>query len=230
MNVKMLALCAAMGFGVTAVAASFSGEMMHTRASAVAAPTKITGDYVEARTASVFAGACHFNGEYVTVGKDAVMAWDFSAGSYHGVDLKGVKAVAAVTSEENLDDATAAHKTELAIDPSASMAQVSALKALLAEKCGKELGTITAVRREPVNFVHGENGYAVQAGDFAQMVVDYRADDSCCKQPNSVWYTPLSPLDHRKVGYTEIAGVKGTVSDPWERRGEDSAFYGAFTF
>ncbi len=36
----------------------------------------LTGDYVEARTASVFAGACHFNGEVVTTGRDAVMAWN----------------------------------------------------------------------------------------------------------------------------------------------------------
>ena len=197
---------------------------------AVVPATKITGDYVEARTASVLAGACHFNGEYVTVGKNAVMAWNFTGGSYNGVDLRGVKAVAAVSSEENLDDARAAHKSELAIDPSASAAQVSALRGLLAAKCGTELGTISAVRREPVNFVHAENGYEVEAGNFAQMIVDYRADDTCCTQPNTVWYKPLSPLDHRKVGYTEIAGVKGTIADPWERRGEDSAFYGAFTF
>ena len=37
--------------------------------------TKIAGDYVEARTASVFAGACHYNGELVTTGRDAIMAW-----------------------------------------------------------------------------------------------------------------------------------------------------------
>ena len=40
----------------------------------------LAGDYVEARTASVFCGACHFNGEYMSTGNDAVAAWHFTSG------------------------------------------------------------------------------------------------------------------------------------------------------
>ena len=32
------------------------------------------GTYVEARTASVFAGACHYNSELVTAGREALLA------------------------------------------------------------------------------------------------------------------------------------------------------------
>ena len=49
--------------------------------------TNIKGDYVEVRTASVFAGACHFNGEVVTAGREAIMAWSFSAGTWNGTNL-----------------------------------------------------------------------------------------------------------------------------------------------
>jgi hypothetical protein len=49
-------------------------------------------------------------------------------------------------------------------------------------------------------------------------------------QANLVWYTPLSPLDHRKVGFTDTASYSGTVGDHWERHGENSAFYGSFTY
>jgi hypothetical protein len=45
--------------------------------SSPVASSKITGDYIEARTAAVFAGACHYNGELVTTGHDAIMAWNF---------------------------------------------------------------------------------------------------------------------------------------------------------
>lgn len=45
-----------------------------TRPPSPAASTRIVGDYVEARTASVFAGACHYNGELVTTGHEAVAA------------------------------------------------------------------------------------------------------------------------------------------------------------
>ena len=49
----------------------------------------LRGDYVEVRTASVFAGACHYNGEVVTTGRDAMMAWNVTSGKWQGVDLSG---------------------------------------------------------------------------------------------------------------------------------------------
>jgi hypothetical protein len=201
-------------------------------ASPVLAPadTKITGDYVEARTASVFAGPCHYNGELVTTGRDAVMAWSFSNGTFHGTNLSGVRVMAAVTSPENLGDTTAAKRSELIIDPSASDAQVAAVSALLKEKIGAELGMVEKISRAPVSFTHNSDGYTVQGTGFAAMSVQPMPDDSCCVQANLVWYEPLSPLDHRKVGFTDAASYHGTIADRWERHGENSAFYGSFTF
>src|SRR5271168_3400306 len=85
--------------------------------SSALAPPPLAGDYVEARTASVFAGPCHFNGEVVTTGRDAVMAWRFNT---------GVRVMAAVSSEANLSDQTASRKCEIIIDGSASKAQADA--------------------------------------------------------------------------------------------------------
>src|SRR2546421_9883587 len=73
---------------------------------------KITGDYVEARTASVFAGACHYNGELVTTGRDAILAWSFTSGLCNGADLTGLRAMAAVTCDQSLGYDHAARKTE----------------------------------------------------------------------------------------------------------------------
>jgi len=110
---------------------------------------KIAGDYVEARTASVFAGACHYNGELVTTGRDAVMAWSFTAGTFNGVDLAGAKAMAAVTSDANLSQ-DAAKKVELVIDSRLSEAQAKAVEGLLREKVAA-LGKVVAVRPAPVD-------------------------------------------------------------------------------
>src|SRR5882724_6919374 len=66
--------------------------------------TAIKGDYVEVRTASVFAGACHFNGEVVTAGRVAIMAWSFASGSWNGTSLTGVRVIAVVNSDENLSN------------------------------------------------------------------------------------------------------------------------------
>jgi len=82
----------------------------------------ITGDYVEARTASVFAGACHYNGELVTTGRDAIAAWSFTSGSWNGTDLTGVKAAAAITANDNLGQADAVRKVELVVDTHATEA------------------------------------------------------------------------------------------------------------
>jgi hypothetical protein len=194
-----------------------------------AASTPVTGEYVEARTASVFAGACHYNGELDTTGRDAVMAWSITSGSFNGVDLSGVRAVAAVTASENLSYEKVPHRTDLTIDAPSDQ-QAAALADLLRSRCGNELGTIAAIHRAPVAFSHGADGYTVESKGFATLQVEYRADNSCCIQPNLVWYAPMTPLQQRKVGYTDLASYSGSVADHWQRRGEDSAFYGSFTF
>jgi hypothetical protein len=200
-------------------------------ASAAAPAKKITGDYVEVRTASVFAGACHYNGELVTTGRDAVMAISFTAGSWNNTSLAGVRAVAAVTSDANLGQENATRKVELTIDSKATEAQATALTALLKEKCKATLGEITSVRRAPVSFIHKGSDYAVKADGIATLDVQPMPNNECCAQPHLVWYQPLVPLTNRKVGYTQSAAyLAGTVGEPWQREGENSAFYGSFSF
>ncbi len=229
MKIKVLPIVALTAcVATTAAATTLSSRFFKSAASA--ATSKIAGDYVEARTASVMAGACHYNGEFVTTGNDAIMAWSFSSGSYDGADLTGLRAVAEVTSASNLGDDSSAHKSELTVDSSASERQVSALRDLLQTKCGTQLGPIVAVHRAPITFVHNDDGYLVNAAGFAAMSVQSLPDDSCCKQPNLVWYSPLSPVVHRKVGFTETASYKGTIAEPWQRAEENSAFYGAIDF
>src|SRR5260370_7828290 len=53
--------------------------------------SSVKGDYVEARTASVFAGACHFNGEVVTTGQDALMAWNIQSAPSNTVALPATR-------------------------------------------------------------------------------------------------------------------------------------------
>src|SRR5205809_7746287 len=95
--------------------------------SSQAENVSLRGDYVEVRTASVFAGACHYNGEVTTTGRDALMAWNVTAGKWNGVDLTGVRAVAIVTSEVNLSDNDASRRSEIIIDRNASHSQAVAM-------------------------------------------------------------------------------------------------------
>jgi hypothetical protein len=207
------------------------GSPVPWKPAAKAPPQKVAGDYVEVRTASVFTGACHYNGELVTTGRDAILAWNFTGGAWQGVDLTGVRAMAAVTCDANLGQEQAARKTELVVDSTASEAQASAVASVLREKCGNQLGTIVSTRRAPVTFEQSGRDYWVKSDGYGSMSVTPMPDGECCKQPHLVWYTPLSPVEHRKVGFTRSAAyTAGTLGDRWEREGENSAFYGSFAF
>ena len=197
--------------------------------SSQAENVSLRGDYVEVRTASVFAGACHYNGEVVTTGRDAMMAWNVTSGKWQGVDLTGVRAMAIVTADANLSDDQAARQSELIIDTQASDAQSKAMVAALKLKYGANLGNVVAVRSAPISFNHSGRSYNVKADD-AIIDVEAMPNDLCCKMPNLVWYTPLVRLENRKVGYTIRAGYSGkAISTPWSRSGENSAFYGSFS-
>ena|SRR5437660_6000814 len=191
----------------------------------------IKGDYVEVRTASVFAGACHYNGEVVTTGRDALMAWQVNSGSWNGVDLAGVRTVAVVSSDSNLSDTQAARHSELIVDKSASRAQELAIIDAIKTKYAVTLGKIVSVRNEPVEFKHEEKAYSISSSGIAAINVESMPDDLCCRMPQLVWYEPLIPLAGRKVGYTKSAlYAGGAVGDAWQRDGENSAFYGSFSF
>jgi len=62
-----------------------------TLATVAARPASVTGTYVEARTAEVFAGACIMNGEAATTGREALLAWKVDRGSVNGVSAYVVK-------------------------------------------------------------------------------------------------------------------------------------------
>ena len=197
--------------------------------SSQAESISLRGDYVEVRTASVFAGACHFNGEVVTTGRDAMMAWNVTSGKWQGVDLTGVRVMAIVSADANLSEGNAARRSEIVIDSKASNTQALAMVNALKEKYAASLGTVVEVRSAPISFERNGRTYAVATNDAA-MNVEAMPNDLCCKMPNLVWYTPLVGLENRKVGYTSKALYSGRiVGEPWSRSGENSAFYGSFS-
>jgi len=199
--------------------------------SSTAESISIRGDYVEVRTASVFAGACHFNGEVTTTGRDALMAWNVVSGKWKGVDLSGVRAVAIVTSDTNLSESDVARRSEIVVDRTASHEQAVAFVEALKTKYAGSLGNIVAVLSEPITFDHTGKNYSVEAGRIAAINVEALPNDLCCKMPNLVWYSPLVPLSNRKVGYTTNALFAGDkLGTEWQRSGENSSFYGNFAF
>jgi hypothetical protein len=190
--------------------------------------TSVKGDYVEVRTASIFAGACHYNGEVTTTGRDALMAWNVTSGKWNGVDLTGVRAIAVVSADDNLSNTGAGRRAEVIMDQSASHAQAVAMLDAIKSRYAEALGEIISVRSAPIKFKHEGKTYDVGSTEAA-INVEAMPNDLCCRMPNLIWYSPLVSLGQRKVGYTVNAIYTGhTVGDNWERAGENSAFYGNF--
>src|SRR5437899_12071975 len=148
--------------------------------------TSVQGDYVEVRTASVFAGACHFNGEVVTTGRDALMAWNITAGSWNATDLTGVRAIAIVSSEESLANAQAARRSELILDQSASHDQKVAMLEALKSRYAAALGDIISVRSAPIGFKHEGKTYDVSTPGAA-IHVEAMPNDLCCRISTTGW-------------------------------------------
>ena len=212
-------------FVFAAMVVAVSALVFSSRAESVS----LRGDYVEVRTASVFAGACHYNGEVVTTGRDALMAWNVTSGKWQGVDLTGVRVLAIVSADANLGEANAPRQSEIIIDSSASRTQALAMTNALKEKYAASLGNIVEVRTAPITFERNGRTYAVVTNEAA-INVEGMPNDLCCKMPNLVWYAPFVGLENRKVGYTSKALYSGkVVGEPWSRSGENSAFYGTFS-
>ena len=190
----------------------------------------LEGDYVEARTASVFAGPCHYSGEYMNDGREAVVAWHVTRGTSDGVSLAGLSAVAVVRSDSNLGEADAQKTSMLYVDSSATPAQRDALAKALEAQCGKSLGTVKSVESAKVKFTRGEE-ISVSAPGVAKLDIAPMPNHECCKQPSLVWYKPIAPIDGRMVGYTKLASCTDkTGGDAWSRSDENSAFYGTFRY
>jgi len=211
-------------FMLMAVVVAASAFVLTSRADNVS----LRGDYVEVRTASVFAGACHFNGEVVTTGREAMMAWNVTSGKWQGIDLTGARVLAIVSSDANLAETNAARQSDIVID-SPSRAQSLAMLNAIKANYAASLGNIVKVRNAPIRFVREGKTFSV-AADEAKMDVQAMPNDLCCRMPNLVWYTPLVGIENRKVGYTSNASYSGnTVSEQWSRSDENSAFYGTFS-
>ncbi len=199
-------------------------------ADTTAAVAGLSGDYVEARTASVFAGACHYNGELTTTGRDAEIVWHFRTGAVGGVDLSGLNAVAAVTAEDNLKDESSGRRAVLFIDNRATPVQVRTLTDLLTASYRNALGRVVAVKRAPITFTRSKDSFRMTAKGIGSLAVDAMPNHECCKQPNLVWYRPLVEIADRRVGFTRESGIKdGALGVSWSKCNQNTAFYGTFS-
>lgn len=188
----------------------------------------LRGDYAEARTCSVYAGGCHYSGEYVTAGREALLFWHIREGQWNGVDLGGLSVIIAVVADNNLAEPSTQRKSVLYIDARATQPQRKALTSLFCERYANLLGDIRAVKAVPIRYTREDKQVTVDAPGVATLHIS-RYPCKHCVQPHQVWYQPLV-----SIADAEVASAKHTayldrqLGTVWQRGEENSVFVGEF--
>jgi hypothetical protein len=186
--------------------------------------TEVSGYYVEARSASVFAGPCHVNGEYDLQGRQALLGFHIERGAWQGTDLSGVQLAAGVRSSENLAEGTP-RETTVWLDPALAPARREAALGWLKAKHGDALGTIDVAAAGTELTVDGER-FALDVAGVGRLAGSLLADRSCCSMPESVWYEPVASVHDAIVGQSEVCRVDAAPA--WSYQQQNNVFVARF--
>jgi hypothetical protein len=196
---------------------------------AAAAPA-VTGDYIEARSCNIYVGACHAEGEFPTTGRQAVLAWRVRQGTFEGVSLDGVTAIAVVSADRNLGAPDVHKKAVVYVARTASPMQQQAMAKLLQERAGPSLGTVLAVKEAAIAFDPGKDLYQVSAPGIATLKVKKQPGQLCCLQKYEAFYKPFVALKDGKIGYSVLTGFEERMLDTsWSGSDQNNAYFGEFT-
>jgi hypothetical protein len=215
---RILVFLAAVGFAVAPLAAR----------------GRVTGSYVEARTAEVFTGGCVMASEAETMGREAVLAWKVDRGAFNGISIDGLSVVAALAGDRNLgiqeiggDKPTV--RSTVFVDEKANAAQRLALVSMATELSRGLLGTIVAVTPAPIEFADGSAEVAVRTNELALEVAKHFVHDPSCG--STQWFHPLSSIDDAVVGLASQHTFTGNgLGAKWSDPNKRSAFFGTFTY
>jgi hypothetical protein len=198
---------------------------------------RITGEYVEARTAEVFAGGCIMNSEAETLGRQAVMAWRITSGAFNGVTLDGLTVAAAVAGDRNLGmremggEEPTAVKAIIIVDPRANTAQRHALVRLVRELSNGLITHVVRVDVAPVKFATSPKYVEVSVPDNNILLTvnkEMKHDPSCGAMQ---WFKPFTKLADAALGVAEEHSFEGQgLNTKWSAPNKRSAFFGTFVY
>ena len=203
--------------------------------SAAGSGGTLSGEYVEARTAEVFAGGCIMNSEAETMGRQAVMAWKIDNGSYRGVPLDGLAIVAAVNGDRNLGmrelggAAPESVRAALVVDARATEAQRAALVAMARELSKDVVQDVVSITPAEITFRDDTDRIAVAAPGVQLTVNKQLTHDPSCGAMQ--WFRPLTTVQQGELGVAEAHAFSGNdLGAKWSHPNKRSAFFAKFTY
>ena len=211
--------------------------LLFTTFSLASQAEKITGDYLESRSADVYVAQCFANSEVGLTGDQALLAWHVRNGSWNGQKLDGLNVIAAVKANATLGDPYASPfpaKSVMLVDEQATPAQREALVSFAEHMGGKLVSSVVRVIPTTIEMNvlrdHQHHGQAIlRAGTFAE--IQTRAlnegDHSCGAEVT--YYPPLTKLEHSMAAVAMTDEYQGPgLGVDWDRHGKRSAFVGSF--
>ena len=203
--------------------------------SLAVAENKISGDYIETRSADVYTGQCFANGEVGLVGDQAILAWHVRSGSWNGVKLDGLTVVAAVKANATLGDPYAnpyPAKAVLIVDEQAKPAERAALADFARHMGGKLLNNVVKTEYAPIDMevMGAHHGSArLRAGTFAAIQTRGIGEDDHLCGNESTFYPPLTNVTHAMPAVALTDQYSGTgLGNTWTLHDKRSAFVGTF--
>ena len=215
----------------------FLAALFFTAFSLASQAEKISGDYLESRSADVYVAQCFANSEVGLTGDQALLAWHVRNGSWNGQKLDGLTVIAAVKASATLGDPYAdpyPAKAVLLVDEQATPAQREALVAFAEHMGGKLVSSVVRVIPTTIEMsvLHDaeHHGQAIlRAGTFAaiQTRAINEGDHSCGAEVT--YYPPLTKLNHSMAAVAMTDEYQGPgLGVDWDRHGKRSAFVGSF--
>jgi hypothetical protein len=203
--------------------------------SVAVADTKISGDYLETRSADVYTGQCFANGEVGLTGDQAILAWHIRSGSWNGINLDDLNVVAAVKANATLGDPYAdpyPAKAVLILDEQANPNQRAALEDFARHMAGKLLANVVTVKSAPIDMqvLQERHGRAfLRAGSFVSVQTRALNDDDHVCGNETTFYPPLTQVGHAMpaVAVTDQYNGGG-LGTTWTLHDKRSAFVGTF--
>jgi hypothetical protein len=188
------------------------------------------GTVMELHSCELYAGGCTVSSESTTGGRYMVRAWNFTGGSYAGVDLAGLRLALLQSSSENLAASKADPGQSVVYLPrTCTQAQREALLSWLhAEQPGLDTKSIRT-RNVTLAFMNEKDGCRFSAGDFVSVRTASleSCDTGACGE--SLWYTPQSPTALFTVAVDQASRVEEPLLGiKWVDSGKRSVFLGRF--
>ena len=199
---------------------------------------KVSGTYIEARTADVYTGACFANSEEGLIGELAVMGWKISKGSYDGVDLSDLGVVGVIRAKNTLGAvnlATGPVKSVLIVDEKANPEQRIALKKFAQHMGGDLLNDVVRIEYKSIDLTMKDGSIhsmtaSLKAGDLAKIETRPLTEGDQICHHEEVWYLPLTKTEHAMPAYTLANSFHGEgLGTTWNNPNKRSAFVASFT-